>query len=125
MPDPIFGEPIPEEPLTQEELDIKEMSEKRVLTLAESLVVEIEKDISFAVPAGKTVEVMQSVRNPGSVIVHLDPTLARLYGSGKCWTEAKIYKKFGKQYHATLKAWDEMVNVFAITELPEDEQPVK
>jgi hypothetical protein len=115
----------PIEPLvkTQEQLDVEEMSSKRVLVTAEAMTVTLDTAITAEVPAGAEVSVMQSVRNPGNVVVNLDPKLARIYGTGKCWSEAKIYQQFGKQYHATLQAWDEMVNVLATTEIPEDVKP--
>jgi hypothetical protein len=117
----ILGDEIPPTELTPEEIDVKEMSAKRVMTLVDPMTVTLDTAITAEVPAGSEVTVMQSVRNPGMVVVHLDHKLARIYGTGKCWTEQKIYRQFGKQYHATLQAWDEMVNVLATTEIPEDE----
>ena len=112
--------PIEQPVKTQEQLDVEEMSSKRVLVTAEPMTVTLDASITVEVPAGEEVSVMQSVRNPGSVTVHLNPKLARIYGTGKNWTEAKIYQQFGKQYHATLQAWDEMCCQLAITEIPED-----
>jgi hypothetical protein len=117
--------PIEIKPLekTPEQLDIEEMSSKRVLVTADACVMSLSKSATITVPSGEEITVMQSVRNPGAIVVHLDPRLARIYGTGKNWTEQKIYQQFGKQFHATLQAWDEMVNVLATTEIPEDIKP--
>jgi hypothetical protein len=120
------AEPLPSpaeqvKPEPMQEIEIADISSKRVTRLDAETVVTIDTGITVTVPAGLEISVMQSVRNPGAVVVHLDPKLARIYGTGKNWTEEKIYQQFGTQFSETIKAWDEMVNTLAVTEIPEDE----
>jgi hypothetical protein len=104
--------------------DIAEMSSKHTTVTEKAIVISIG-EATASVPSGKEISVMQSVRNPGEIIVHLAPGSdnARIFGTGHAWTPEKLYEKFGaerfKEIAAVVQAWDELMNKLAITELPE------
>jgi N-acetyl-gamma-glutamylphosphate reductase len=99
--------------------DIAEMSINRIFIIEKAMVISMVDGVTAAIPSGKSIEVAQSVRNPGAIVIHLSGDNARIFGTGKQWTEEKIYSTFGKKYHETIQAWDTMVNELAITDLPE------